>query len=170
MKKSTRGALAVALACAAAAGAGAGTAAQAAEQPSVTVPLNGLEYALDMEAPELTTGVPVPLPGEGLDGPRYAQDSLLPERAVPRFPVSGVLPDTQLSAPLSEVLGEDTVESLGAEAQGSSIEAVTPTPNLDLPLTAPQPDLWGLPAPKLPSAGLEAPELRAQPAANLGLA
>ncbi|MFJ2769391.1 hypothetical protein [Streptomyces sp. NPDC087300] len=166
MKKSTRGALAVALACAAAAGAGA--TAQAAEQPSVTVPLNGLEYALDTEAPELTTGVPVPL-GEGLDGPRYAQDSLLPERAVPRFPVGGVLPDTQMSAPLAETLGEDTVESVGAEADASAVQAVTPTPHLDLPLTAPRPDLWGLPAPKLPSAGVEAPELRAQPAANLGL-
>ncbi|MEV5979775.1 hypothetical protein [Streptomyces sp. NPDC052114] len=167
MKKSTKGAFAALMACAAAVGGA--SSAVAAEQPEVTVPLNGVEYALDMQAPEVSAGVPVPLPSGGTDGPRYAEGRLLPERAVPGIPVDNSLPSARVKAPLSDVLGEDTIDSVTAEAHASDVSAVTPGADLDLPLTAPQADLWGLPAPKLPGAGVEAPSLSAQPATDLGL-
>ncbi|MFF3642682.1 hypothetical protein [Streptomyces sp. NPDC002564] len=168
MKKSTRGAFAMVMACAAAVGGA--SAATASEQPEVPVPLNGLEHALDMDAPEITTGIPVPLPSGSLDGPHYAEDHLLPERMVPRIPVSNSLPSASVVAPMSDVLGEDTVESLGVRAYASDVDASTPSANLDLPVTAPRGDLWGLPAPAVPNAGVEAPSLSAEPATDLGLA
>ena len=77
MKSTARGTLAVLAGCLAAAGAGAAPAA-AGEQVPVAVPLTGVENALHVKAPELSTGVPIPLPG-GPDAPRFVAGRMLPE-------------------------------------------------------------------------------------------
>ncbi|QEV19286.1 hypothetical protein [Streptomyces alboniger] len=167
MKKSTRGALAAVIACAAAVG-GAGSA-TAADQVEVPVPLQGIDYALGVQAPEIGIGLPGPLPSGGPQGPDYVEGQLLPDHVVPRVPVNNSLPSLRVSAPLSDVLGDESVESIDAEVSASDVTATTPGAGLGLPLTAPRADLWGLPTPQLPSAGLHSPTLSAQPTTALGL-
>ncbi|AZM54531.1 hypothetical protein DMA15_19810 [Streptomyces sp. WAC 01529] len=167
MKKSTRGALAAVIACAAAAGGSAS--ATAAEQSEVTVPLHGVEYALGMQAPEITLGLPVPLPSGSPEGPDYVEGQLLPDHVLPRVPVNNSLPSARVKAPLSDVVGDHSVDAVEAELSASDVRATTPGAGLGLPLTAPRGELWGLPALQLPSAGLHAPRLSAQPTTALGL-
>ncbi|MEU0459020.1 hypothetical protein ABZ322_40065, partial [Streptomyces sp. NPDC006129] len=105
MKSTTRGTLAAVITCvAAAAGAAAATPAAAVGTVPVPVPLGGAEKALNVELPEATGELPVPMPGSP-DGPRYVEGRLIPERAIPQLPVHGGLPGADLRAPLPHVLG-----------------------------------------------------------------
>ncbi len=167
MKKSTRGALAAVMACAAAAGGAAS--ATAAEQPEVTVPLQGIENSLHLQAPEVTFGIPVPAPSGAPQGPDYVAGELLPDHLVPRVPVDNSLPSVRAAVPLAGLLGDSGLKAVEAEVNAADVEAVTPGAGLGLPLTAPRGELWGLPAPTLPSAGLDAPTLSAAPMTQLGL-
>lgn len=167
MKHTTRGAIATALACTAAACA-ASTAA-AADHPGVTVPLDGVKHSLGLQTPEVTSTLPVPLPGGDFEGPRYVEGKLLPERAVPQIPVGNALPDVQLTAPLTDVVGEDSLKSVDLSARGSDVYALTPGATLEAPLGTPGADGTALPPLGLPGGGLHQPLLSAQPAADLGL-
>ncbi|BCL30545.1 hypothetical protein ACFFS2_22340 [Streptomyces aurantiacus] len=166
MKSTTRGTFAAVVTCVAAAVA---TPAVAADGIPVAVPLEGAEHALDMELPSVSGTVPLLKPGSP-DGPRYVEGRLLPDRALPQLPVTSDLPSADLRTPVPRVLG-DTFDHLAVGAPTSSgLRARTPGASLDGPLTAPRPDRLGLPAPKLPEAGLLAPVLQAAPGATLGLA
>ncbi|MFF3481940.1 hypothetical protein ACFYXC_01495 [Streptomyces sp. NPDC002701] len=165
MKSTTRGTLAAVVTCVAAAVA---TPAVAADGVPVAVPLNGVEHSLDMEMPKVGGTVPLIKPGSP-DGPRYVEGRLLPDRAVPQVPFSSDMPSLDLRTPLPRVLGE-SFDHLTATTAASDLHAVTPGASLDAPLTAPRADALGLPAPKLPEAGLLAPVLQAAPEASLGLA
>ncbi|MFE9681733.1 hypothetical protein [Streptomyces sp. NPDC006285] len=165
MKSTTRGTLAAVVTCVAAAVA---TPAVAADGVPVAVPLNGVEHSLDMEMPKVGGTVPLIKPGSP-DGPRYVEGRLLPDRAVPQVPFSSDTPSLDLRTPLPRVLGE-SFDHLTATTAASDLHAVTPGASLDAPLTAPRADALGLPAPKLPEAGLLAPVLQAAPEASLGLA
>jgi hypothetical protein len=168
MKSSTRGTLAAVLTgVVAAVGAATATPAAAVGTVPVPVPLEGAEQALGMELPELGGEVPVPMPGTP-DGPRYVEGRLLPERALPQLPVSGGLPGLDLRAPLPQVLG-DGFDHLAVGTPASDLRALAPGLNLDAPLTAPNPDAFGLPDPKLPQAGVIAPVLQTVPGAGLGV-
>ncbi|MGX1914620.1 hypothetical protein ACWIID_38225 [Streptomyces phaeochromogenes] len=165
MKSTTRGTLAAVVTCVAAAVA---TPAVAADGIPVAVPLDGVENSLNMEMPRVGGTLPLPTPGSP-DGPRYVEGRLLPDRAVPQLPVTSDLPSLDLRTPVPRVLG-DTFDHVAASTPTSDLRALTPGASLDAPLTAPQADKLGLPAPKLPEVGLLAPVLQAAPGANLGLA
>ncbi|MDQ1038552.1 hypothetical protein QFZ75_004968 [Streptomyces sp. V3I8] len=165
MKSTTRGTLAAVITCVAAAVA---TPAVAADAVPVVVPLGGAEHALDMEMPRVGGTVPLLRPGSP-DGPRYIEGRLLPERALPQLPVTTGLPELDARAPLPRVLG-DTFDHLSATTPDTTVRALTPGASLDAPLTAPRPEMLGLPAAKLPEVGLLAPVLQAAPGADLDVA
>ncbi|WP_329217537.1 hypothetical protein OG352_15485 [Streptomyces sp. NBC_01485] len=169
MKSTTRGTLAAVLTCvAAAAGAAASvTPAAAIGTVPVPVPLNGVEKSLNVELPTIGGEIPLPTPGAP-EGPRFVEGRLVPERAIPQLPVAAGLPGLGLRAPLPEVLG-DQFNHVALDAPASDLRTLGPGLTLDSPLTAPNPDRFGLPDLKLPEAGVVTPVLQAVPGADLGL-
>ncbi|MFE9627821.1 hypothetical protein [Streptomyces sp. NPDC006527] len=162
MKPTTRGTLAAVLTCvAAAAGAAVATPAAAVGTVPVPVPLDAAEKSLNMELPEIRGEIPVPAPGT-YEGPRYVEGRLLPERTVPQLPLEAGLPGATLRAPVPEVLGDD-YGHVGVSAPASDLRTLGPGLGPDAPLTPPHPDNSGLPALKLPQAGLESPAVQAAP-------
>ncbi|WP_318203475.1 hypothetical protein [Streptomyces sp. SCL15-4] len=135
----------------------AGPAAAAGTVP-VSLPLGGVSRALDMEVPRLRAEVPLVKPGVP-DGPRYVTGRLFPERTLPQLPVRGGLPGLDGRAPLPRLLGDD-FDHLDVRSPAGDVRALTPGLAVDPPLTAPDPGRSGLPATKLPEAGLVAPVLR----------
>ncbi|MGA4840783.1 hypothetical protein [Streptomyces sp. G45] len=169
MKHTTRGAVAAALACTAAAcAASTASAASVADQPSVPVPLDGVERSLGLQAPRISSTLPMPMPGDGFEGPRYVEGKLLPERAVPRVPLSHTLPDVSAAVPLSDLVGENSLDTVGVVAKGSDVHTATPGATLEAPLAEPSGPA-PLPPLTMPAAGLDSPLLTAHPAAALGL-
>ncbi|MFG2683358.1 hypothetical protein [Streptomyces sp. NPDC048392] len=167
MKPTTRRTLAaVVTGMAAALGAAASPAAAAGAIP-VPVPLEGAETALGMELPEVTGALPVPTAGAP-EGPRYVEGRLLPERTLPRLPVHGALPGADLRQPLPRVLGDD-FDHAAVDAPAAEVRTLAPGLSLDAPLTAPNPEALGLPAAKLPEAGVLAPVVQTVPVAGLGV-
>lgn len=166
MKSTTRGTLAAVLTCVAAA-AGAATPAAAVGTVPVPVPLDGVEKSLHVELPRVGGEVPLPLPGAP-EGPRYVEGRLVPERVIPQLPVSAGLPGLDTRAPLPEVLG-DGFHHVDVDAPASDLRALGPGLALDAPLTAPDPDRFGLPGLQLPQAGVLTPVLQTVPGADLGL-
>ncbi|MZD04583.1 hypothetical protein GTW43_05730 [Streptomyces sp. SID5785] len=162
-----RGTLAVVAGCAAAAAGGAAPAAAAPSVP-VEVPLAGVESALPVDAPELRTAAPLPIPGAP-EGPRYDEQHLLPQNALPRLPVSSELPRTHAALPVPRVLPVDTVEQVGLDSAGSPLRTESPGASVGAPLTAPQAGRFGLPGLSTPQLGLGTPDLQAGPGADLGL-
>ncbi|WP_030379913.1 MULTISPECIES: hypothetical protein [unclassified Streptomyces] len=164
MKPITRGTLAAALTCMAAA-AGAATPAAAATTVPVPLPLDGVEKSLHMEMPQVTGELPVPVAGAP-EGTRFAEGRLLPERALPRLPLSGGLPGGDLRAPLPHVLG-DGFDHLGVSAPAADLRTATPGLSVDTPLGRPDAANGGLPSLHEPHAGLGTPLLRTVPGAEI---
>ncbi|MFJ6655882.1 hypothetical protein ACIQNG_05875 [Streptomyces sp. NPDC091377] len=165
MKPSARGTLAAVVTGVAAALGAAASPAAAVETVPVPVPLEGAEYALNMELPQIGAELPVPVPGAP-DGPRYVEGRLLPDRALPQLPVSAGLPGATLRAPLPRLLG-DRFDHVAVELPAAPVDAVAPGLAVDAPLTAPDPERFGLPDAKLPQAGILTPTLRTVPGAAL---
>ncbi|ANW18403.1 hypothetical protein I3J09_09350 [Streptomyces clavuligerus] len=164
MKSTTRGTLAAVLACMASA-VGAAPAAASTTVP-VRLPLEALETVFPIDAPELSTGIPVPVPGPP-DGPHPAPGRLLPERLLPQVPFTAELPETVAALPLEHPLQDGR---LGVATLASAVEELRlTTPGLDLgaPLSPPRPELLGQPEPVLPQAGLLTPTLTGAPGASL---
>ncbi|MEW2632339.1 hypothetical protein AB0903_11910 [Streptomyces sp. NPDC048389] len=128
----------------------------------VHVPLESLETAVPVEAPELRTGVPLLMPGVP-EGPRHVTGTLLPEGILPAVPISSELPHTLLGLPVENPLGEGNLDVAHALTEESDMELKTPGASLGAPLTAPSEGAFGLPGLALPRAGLDAPVLRAAP-------
>ena len=168
MKSTTRGTLAAVLTCvAAAAGAASATSAAAVGTVPVPVPLDSVEKSLNVELPKIGGEIPLPMPGAP-EGPRYVEGRLIPDRAIPQLPLSAGLPGLGLRAPLPEVLG-DGFNHVGLDAPASDLRTLSPGLALDAPLTAPNPDRFGLPDLQLPQAGVLTPALQTVPGADLGL-
>ncbi|MFD5817198.1 hypothetical protein [Streptomyces sp. NPDC127038] len=166
MKQSTRGTLAAVMTgVAAAVGAAAAAPATAADTVPIAVPLNGVEQSLGLKTPSIAGELPLPLPGR-LDGPRYVEGRMLPERAVPQVPLSGGLPGADIRTPLPDLLG-DGADHLGLSAPAAGLRALTPGVSLDSPLGAPDPHRLGLPGLKVPQAAVLTPLLETVPVANL---
>ncbi|MER6913683.1 hypothetical protein ABT354_18595 [Streptomyces sp. NPDC000594] len=164
MKSTTRGTLAAVLACMASA-VGAAPAVAGTSVP-VILPLESLETVVPIQAPKLSTGVPVPVPGAP-DGPRHSPGRLLPERLLPQIPLTAELPRTVAALPLEHPLQEG---NLGVATLASVAEELSLTsPGLDLgaPVSAPRPELAGQPTPVLPQAALLTPALQGAPGAAL---
>ncbi|MGW0872690.1 hypothetical protein ACWD3Z_19650 [Streptomyces sp. NPDC002740] len=168
MKSTTRGTLAAVITCVAAAGAAAAvTPAAAIGTVPVPVPLDGVEKSLNVELPTIGGEIPLPTPGAP-EGPRFVEGRLIPDRVVPQLPVAAGLPGVGLRAPLPEILGNE-FNHLGLEAPASDLRTLSPGLSLDAPLTAPNPDRFGLPDLQLPQAGVLTPMLQAVPGADLGV-
>ncbi|MEU4084155.1 hypothetical protein [Streptomyces aureus] len=166
MKPTTRGTLAAVLTgVAAATGAAAAAPAVAADTVPIPVPLNGVEQSLGLRTPSIAGQLPLPLPGR-VDGPRYVEGRMLPERIVPQVPLSGGLPGADVRTPLPRLLGEGA-EHLGLTAPAAGLRTRTPGVSLDSPLGAPDPHRFGLPGLKTPQAAVLAPLLETVPVANL---
>ncbi|MER5962975.1 hypothetical protein [Streptomyces sp. NPDC002057] len=142
--------------------------ASAVEAP-VIVPLQGLEPVLPMDAPEVATGVPVPMPG----APTGFQKGLgsLPDVALPSVPFTGTLPKTVVDAPLPEVLrGSEPGRALFATPH-SEMAAATPGAVLGNPVVAPEGNgLDGLPDLAAPRVGLLPPMVSGALDSQLGVA
>ncbi|MDX3801936.1 hypothetical protein [Streptomyces sp. AK04-3B] len=169
MKSTTRGTLAAVITCvAAAAGAAVSvTPAAAIGTVPVPVPLDGVEKSLNVELPTVGGEIPLPTPGAP-EGPRFVEGRLIPDRVVPQLPVAAGLPGLGLRAPLPEVLGAD-FNHVGLDAPASDLRTQGPGLALDAPLTAPNPDRFGLPDLQAPQVGVITPVLQAVPGADLGL-
>ncbi|MFG2143303.1 hypothetical protein ACGFRG_03775 [Streptomyces sp. NPDC048696] len=166
MKLTKRAGLAAMMTCMATAAAVAPAA--AGQSVPVVVPLEGLETALPLDAPTVSTGVPIPMPGSP-GGPRHVVGSLMPAPLLPSLPVTTELPSTLLKAPLKDPLTDDHLGSAALATPESPVRAESPGAVLGAPLTPPKAELFGLPALDEPHAGLLAPTLHGSPAANLGL-
>ncbi|MGW3913981.1 hypothetical protein ACWEBX_21005 [Streptomyces sp. NPDC005070] len=166
MKPTTRGTLAAVMTgVAAAVGAASAAPAVAAGTVPIPVPLNGVEQSLGLKAPSVSGELPLPLPGR-LEGPRYVEGRMIPDRAVPQVPLSGGMPGAQVRTPLPHILGDGS-DHLGLSAPAAGLRALTPGANLDTPIGMPNPDHLGLPGLRPPQAAVLAPLLRTVPEANL---
>jgi hypothetical protein len=169
MKSTTRGTLAAAITgVATAVGAGAAPPAVAADTVPVSVPLGGVEKALNVQMPELGGRVPLVTPGRP-DGPRYVEGRLLPANTLPQVPLDTALPGVSADTPLPRVADEG-FEHATVHAPAADLTTQSPGLSADTPLTAPNPELFGLPTLKAPQADVLTPLLRTAPTANLGLA
>lgn len=166
MKPTTRGTLAAVVTGVAATVGAAGPAAAAGTVP-VPVPLGGVSKALDMELPRLGAELPLIKPGAP-EGPRYVTGRLLPDRALPQLPVSSGLPGLDARAPLPHILGDNAFDHLDVDGPGGDMRALAPGLSVDAPLTQPDGGNFGLPATKLPEAGVIAPAAQTVIGGNLG--
>ncbi|MEV0633471.1 hypothetical protein AB0I77_00535 [Streptomyces sp. NPDC050619] len=167
MKSTNRGTLAAVITGVAAAMAATASPAAAVDTVPVPVPLQGVENSLNVELPKLGGEIPLPKPGAP-EGPQYVEGRLIPERVIPQLPVSGGLPGVGVRAPLPHVLGDD-FDHVAVGAPASDLRTLAPGLSVDAPLTAPNPENFGLPELKLPQAGVLAPVLQTVPAADLGI-
>ncbi|MFD3590327.1 hypothetical protein [Streptomyces sp. NPDC058683] len=166
MKPTTRGTLAAVVTGVAAVVGAAATPAAATPTVPVPVPLDGVEKSLHMEVPKLGMELPLLIPGVP-EGPRYVQGRLLPDRTLPQVPLNGGLPGVGLRAPLPHLLG-DGYDHIGVGTPASGLRALTPGLALVAPLTAPDPQHLGMPAPQMPDAGVLAPALQTVVGGDLG--
>ncbi|MGW2488724.1 hypothetical protein ACWCV9_16145 [Streptomyces sp. NPDC001606] len=166
MKPTTRGTLAAVVTGVAAAMGAAATPAAAVGTVPVPVPLEGVSQSLGMEVPKASLELPLIMP-EAPDGPRYVTGRLVPDRTLPQVPVSGALPGVDLRAPLPRLLG-DRFDHVALDAPANDLHTLAPGLSADLPLTAPNPDNFGLPDLKLPQLGLLAPVVRTVAGGDLG--
>ncbi|NEB75780.1 hypothetical protein G3I40_11140 [Streptomyces sp. SID14478] len=165
MNRTARATLTVLTACIAAAAAS--TPALAAGVP-VEVPLDGVESALHVDAPRLSTEAPIPMPGTPV-GPQYSADHVLPQRALPQLPLSSELPATDAKVPLPQLLATEDVDRLGLTTEGSDVRTLTPGASVNPPLTGPRAHRFGLPEVAAPQAAFGAPDVQAQPGADLAV-
>ncbi|MCP3818447.1 hypothetical protein NLX86_10055 [Streptomyces sp. A3M-1-3] len=166
MKMTARGSLTALMTCMAAAVAA--SPATAGEHVPITVPLQALETPLGMAAPELSTGVPVPVPGAPA-APRHQHGRMLPEDALPRLPVSTELPPTLVAAPVPNLVGKAEEATARLATPPSQLRAEGPGASLGAPLSAPRADNFGLPDLAVPEAALLTPALQGQATGALGL-
>ncbi|MER6086101.1 hypothetical protein [Streptomyces sp. NPDC001833] len=166
MKPTTRGTLAAVVAGVAVAVGAAATPAVAADGVPVPVPLDGVEKSLGMQMPKLGMELPLLIPGVP-GGPRYVEGRLIPEGALPQVPMNGRLPGVDLSVPLPRVLGAG-VDHVGVDIPASDLRTLTPGLELDAPLSAPDPQHYGLPHLKMPVVGVLAPVLQTVLGGDLG--
>ncbi|MER5947649.1 hypothetical protein ABT127_16470 [Streptomyces sp. NPDC001904] len=166
MSIKVRGTIAVLAGCLAAA-AGATPAVASANVP-IEVPLGGVESALHTDLPELSTEAPVPVPGAP-EGPRYSQDHVLPQNALPRLPMSTELPATEVGTAVPQLLPTERTDRVGLSTEGTPVRTLTPGASVNPPLSGPRPDRLGLPEVSAPQAALGTPDVQARPGADLAL-
>ncbi|WP_046731523.1 hypothetical protein [Streptomyces humi] len=166
MKPTTRGTLAAVVTGVAVAVGATATPAAATGTVPVPVPLDGVAKSLHTEVPGIGLELPLLVPGVP-ETPRYVQGRLIPEHALPRVPMNGVLPGADLRLPLPHALGPG-FDHVGADLPASDLRALTPGLELDAPLSAPDPQHYGMPNLKMPEAGVLGPVLQTVVGGDLG--
>jgi hypothetical protein len=140
----------------------------AAEAP-VIVPLQGLEPAIPMDAPSVTSGVPLPVTA-GPTGFHEGRAGGLPDATLPRVPVASTLPETLVAAPLPEVIDGSTLGTALLTTPRSPLKATTPGAIVGTPVDATGDNRLGLPEIVEPEVGLLAPAVTGALDSQLGLA
>ncbi|MFM9372850.1 hypothetical protein [Streptomyces sp. Da 82-17] len=166
MKLTSRAGIAVLMTCMASAAAV--TPAAASDAVPVPVPLEGLETALPIDAPELKSGVPLLKPGAPQIGERE-EGKLIGHNVLPQLPVHSDLPETVLDLPLTDPLSRERVAGLGVEAVESPVQALSPGLGVDAPLAEPGAGPLGLPRVNVPELAVLPPALQATPNAGTQL-
>ncbi|MEU8621774.1 hypothetical protein [Streptomyces sp. NPDC048623] len=152
----------------AAALASAALASPAVADAPVVVPLQGLEPVLPMDAPTVATGVPTPIPGAPTG---FHQGSgALPDLSLPRLPLESALSETDIAAPLPEVLRGSEPGTAELNSPRSEMHAVTPGATVGNALQTAHHDPLGLPGLGVPEIGLLTPALNGAVDPQLGLA
>ena len=154
--------------CMASATAVAPAAAADPEAVPVRVPLENLERALPVEAPEVRTGVPLLKPGVPVTGER-AEGRLVGQDVLPQLQLHSALPETGLDVPVTDPLTQERVTGLGAESVQAPVEALSPGLGVDAPLSEPGAGPLGLPDLGVPQLALLGPALQATPNAGTHL-
>lgn len=134
----------------------------------VVVPLQGLDPVLPMDAPTVATGVPTPIPGAPTGF--HEGTGALPDLTLPRLPLASTLSETDIAAPLPEVLRGSEPGTAELTSPRSEMQAVTPGATVGNALHAPQGDPLGLPGLGVPEVGLLTPALNGALDPQLGLA
>ncbi|MEV5973891.1 hypothetical protein [Streptomyces sp. NPDC051921] len=152
----------------AAALASAALAPSAAADAPVVVPLQGLEPVLPMDAPSVATGVPTPIPG----APTGFHEGVgaLPDLTLPRVPLDSTLSETDIAAPLPELLKGSEPGTAEVTSPRSEMKALTPGATVGNALLAPQGDGLGLPGLGVPEVGVLTPAVTGALDPQLGLA
>ncbi|MFB9514231.1 hypothetical protein [Streptomyces purpureus] len=141
----------------------------AAVQAPVNVPLEGLESVSPaLNAPTLSTGVPLPMPGAPTEF-HEGMAQAVPGAALPRLPVSTELPRTVIEAPAPDTVDEVQPGRAQLTSPGSDMDLLTPGAQVVAPLTGPRAEHLGLPGYAPPKAGLAAPDVQGTLDSNLGL-
>ncbi|MEU2423264.1 hypothetical protein ABZ619_19945 [Streptomyces sp. NPDC007851] len=166
MKPTTRGTLAAVVTGVAVAVGAAATPAAAAGTVPVPVPLDGVAKSLHTEVPEIGLELPLLIPGVP-ETPRYVQGRLIPEHALPQVPMNGVLPGADVRLPLPHLLGPG-FDHVGVDIPATDLRTLTPGLELDAPLSAPDPQHYGMPHLKMPEAGVLGPVLQTVVGGDLG--
>ncbi|WP_406436141.1 hypothetical protein OHB00_19290 [Streptomyces sp. NBC_00631] len=166
MKPTTRGTLAVVVAGVAVAVGAAATPAVAVGGVPVPVPLDGVEKSLGTQMPKLGMELPLLVPGVP-EGPRYVEGRLIPDGALPQVPMNGRLPGAGFSVPLPRALGAG-FDHVGVDIPAADLRTLTPGLALDAPLSAPDPQQYGVPHLKMPEVGVLAPVLQTVVGGDLG--
>ncbi|WP_424211312.1 hypothetical protein ACN20G_03965 [Streptomyces sp. BI20] len=145
------------------------TPAAAASVP-VDVPLGGaLKSSLGLDAPQLTTAVPVPIVGTP-ETPVHHQGNMLPTPLLPAVPVGADLGGTTVTSPVPNLLGDPKTDQAGGiESTGGRLLARGPEAAVQAPLTMPNAENFGLPDLTTPDLGVVTPALSGDPVALLGL-
>jgi hypothetical protein len=141
------------------------TPASAAEAP-VVVPLHGLEPAIPMDAPTVDTGVPLLMPGAPTV---FHEGQTLPDIGLPEVPFTSTLPETDLAAPLPELIDGSRPGTAQLTSPDSPLAAVTPAAEVGSPVGLPDGDRFGLPELTLPNAGLRTAAAKGALEPELGL-
>ncbi|MFJ7066757.1 hypothetical protein [Streptomyces sp. NPDC101115] len=152
----------------AAAIASAALASPAAADAPVVVPLQGLDPVLPMDAPTVASGVPTPIPG----APTGFHEGVgaLPDLTLPRIPLESTLSETDIAAPLPEVLRGSEPGTAEVTSPRSDMKAVTPGATVGNALRAPKGNGLGLPELAVPEVGVLTPALNGALDPQLGLA
>lgn len=139
----------------------------AAADAPVVVPLQGLEPVIPMDAPTIATGVPTPVPG----APTGFQEGVgsLPDLTLPRIPLDSTLSETDIAAPLPELLRDSRPGTAALTSPRSEMKAVTPGATLGNVVRTPQAGHI-LPGFEAPEVGLLTPALNGALDPQLGLA
>ncbi|MCX3059438.1 hypothetical protein [Streptomyces beihaiensis] len=169
MSINVRGTLAVLAGCvAAAAGAAGASPAVAAEQVPVTVPLGGLESALQTDVPDVSTAAPLLTPGTP-EGPRFEKSHVLPQGLVPKLPLGTELPATHAEVPLPSLVASQDLDRVGVSTEGSAVHTETAGASVNPPLTGPRAERLGVPDVSAPQLALGAPDVQARPGADVAV-
>ncbi|WP_327695023.1 hypothetical protein [Streptomyces sp. NBC_00459] len=164
--KSTTRILAAAVLTGVAAAVGAAPAV-AADTVPVPVPLDGVEKSLNVSLPKVGGELPLLTPGVP-EGPRYVEGQMIPASALPQVPMGAALPGLSAEAPLPQVLGKG-FDQAGLSVPAADLRTLTPGLSVDTPMTASNPDVFGLPTLKEPQAAVLTPLLQTAPTGVLGL-
>jgi hypothetical protein len=133
----------------------------------VDIPLHRLEAVSPFKAPTVTGMLATPDVQRPATLPHRARNAVLPDTLIPPIPVHAKVPETDVAAPVPNLLG-DAAPRLATPAV--PLKAATPGVTLGMPFDAPEIGEQRLPRLVVPEASIVPPIVQGSPVADLGLA